>query len=68
MTKVFFLWALMQTGWSATPYETSAACEAAMIGVHPALVSKAYCTEIKMLVYAAPETSPLPAPNPRRSK
>ena len=64
MTTVFILMTLMNGNWASTPYETSAACNNAMVGVHPVLVTDVYCVSIEMLVYMAPEIAPLPPHKP----
>ena len=52
------------------PYESTAACEEAMVGLQPTIVANAQCVEIEMIapdsVYA-PETAPLPVPKPGQS-
>ena len=71
MIAVFVLVAQIVGGDIAMmPYGSTVACQAAMVGLQPAIVVGAQCVEVEMLAPAsqyAPETAPLPVPKPGMS-
>lgn len=66
MIKIFILSALFPGGFAMMPFDTPAACDAAMAALI-VTASQAECTEIEGLAADsayAPEMAPLPPPKP----